>query len=177
MSEDIGAVKALALATKKDVYLHSGNIEPPADDVLLAEACKPRSEKAYFFVSTYGGYARNAYRMIRCLRHAYEHITVVVAGPCKSAGTLLLIGADELVMEGAAELGPLDVQLIKDDELVERQSGLATGFAFSTLRSEALETFRRAFVDLKLGGRLTTATAASTAADMPIRLTTTTPQG
>ena len=30
---------------------------------------------------------------------------------CKSAGTLLALGADEIIMSNLSELGPLDIQL------------------------------------------------------------------
>ena len=38
---------------------------------------------------------------------------------CKSAGTLLLIGATSLIISDRGELGPLDVQLSKPDEIFE----------------------------------------------------------
>jgi hypothetical protein len=162
--------KKLIAKSGKDIFVHSGDMMPPACDEMLRLARRPRRKQAYLFVCTYGGYAKTAYRIMRCLRHAYEQVTVVVAGPCKSAGTLLVIGADEVVMDGAAELGPLDVQIIKTDELIERQSGLATDFAFGKLRAEALDAFRKTFLDLKIGGKLTTATAASTAAEFAVGL-------
>lgn len=161
---------SLAEDTNSDVYVHSGNMEPPADDRIITLAAKPRRDKAYLFVATYGGLAGTAYRIMRSLQHAYTHVTVVVGGPCKSAGTLLVIGADELVMTGNAELGPLDVQLLKDDDLVERQSGLTPGAAFGALTAEARRAFQNTFIDLKYRGRLTTATAASTAANLTIGL-------
>jgi hypothetical protein len=162
-------VQELTSSKGCDVYLHSGFMGPPADDQMLECASRrPRRDNAYLFVATYGGLARSAYRVMRCLRHAYEHVTVVVDGPCKSAGTLLVIGADTIVMGGAAELGPLDVQILKSNELVERQSGLATGFTFQALTSEAIDTFRKAFVELKLGGRLTTTTATAAAANLAV---------
>lgn len=149
-----------------DVFLHSGALEPPHADILIRLASRPRRRNAYLFLATYGGLARTAYRMARCLRHAYEHFTVVVSGPCKSAGTLLVIGADRIAMAGGAELGPLDVQLLKDDELLAFQSGLIPDYSFAKLRREARDAFREFFMNLKFGGRMTTLTAADTAAKL-----------
>lgn len=156
-------------ALDADVYVFSGPLHqamPPhgPDDRVIKLAARPRLEHAYLFISTFGGHALPAYRMMRCLRHCYSRVTVVVAGPCKSAGTLVVVGADELVMTGAGELGPLDVQLPKDNEIFEVRSGLTTGMAFDSLKSEAIKAFKDAFLEMKLGGKMTTSTAASTAA-------------
>ncbi len=65
-----------------------------------------------------------AYRIARCLQHRYERITAVISGQCKSAGTLLAIGAHELAFSDHGELGPLDVQLRKADDMWAATSGL-----------------------------------------------------
>ncbi|MCK6514187.1 hypothetical protein L6R46_03925 [Myxococcota bacterium] len=157
-----------ALRALGDVYVHSGPIEPPADERLIQLAERPRGTKALLFICTYGGLANVAYRMIRCLRHAYQDVTVVIAGPCKSAGTLLALGADELVMTGNAELGPLDVQILKENELIARQSGLAPSSTFDFLTQEACKAFQSAYLSMKFGGRLSSASAAETAARLTV---------
>jgi len=58
-----------------------------------------------------------------------------VFGWCKSAGTILAIGADELIMGEYAELGPIDVQLLDKSELFGSISGLNIDEAINTLRT------------------------------------------
>ncbi|WP_250910091.1 SDH family Clp fold serine proteinase [Escherichia coli] len=71
-------------------------------------------KKMFFFcVATYGGDPSAGYRIGRALQHNYEHITVLVVGPCKSAGTLMAVAAHKLVIGDMGELGPLDIQLKK----------------------------------------------------------------
>jgi ClpP class serine protease len=41
-----------------------------------------------------------------------------VSGYCKSAGTLIALGANELAFGEHGELGPLDVQIAKRDEVL-----------------------------------------------------------
>jgi len=53
-----------------------------------------------------------------------DQLTVLVSGPCKSAGTLLAIGANELAFTPYGELGPLDIQLTKVDKFQQQESGL-----------------------------------------------------
>ena len=104
----------LAESTNSDILLFSGGIERPYDDRLLdLLASMKKRENVILFLCTRGGNADAAYRMARGLQQNYKRFTVVVAGRCKSAGTLLVIGAHEIAMTDHAELGPLDVQIGK----------------------------------------------------------------
>jgi hypothetical protein len=58
-----------------------------------------------------GGSASVAYKFILELRSFCQRLCVVVPDYAKSAATLLTIGADEIFMAAAAELGPLDAQI------------------------------------------------------------------
>nr|WP_241877980.1 hypothetical protein [Psychrobacter sp. PraFG1]UNK04387.1 hypothetical protein MN210_08465 [Psychrobacter sp. PraFG1] len=50
-------------------------------------------------LSTYGGDPDAGFRIARCLQHYFEDgITLYVPHYCKSAGTLIAIGASELVL-------------------------------------------------------------------------------
>ena len=122
-----------------------------------------------FLLTTDGGSADAAYRIGRCLQQRYTKVSLFVDSFCKSAGTLIALGADEIVMADAAELGPLDVQLYKPDELSELTSGLTPIQALSTLQTETFKTFEQSFLKLRFrsGLQITTRTAA----DIAVRLT------
>jgi hypothetical protein len=92
-------------------------------------------------IVTWGGSADEAYRVGRYLQSAYDRITAFVPACCKSAGTLLAIAANSLIMSPFGELGPLDVQLRKKDEIFGRRSGLITRAAISDLGSHTFEMF------------------------------------
>lgn len=91
---------------------------------------------------------------------------------CKSAGTLLALGAKSVVMSDRAELGPLDIQISEKDELGENRSGLIAMEALQTLRSESFKLFEDAFLKLrfKSGLQITTKTAAEIAAKITVGL-------
>jgi ClpP class serine protease len=109
----------LADATDSDVLLYSGDIERPYDDKLLDLCMERRRRKnVLLLLCTSGGNPDAAYRMARGLQDNYEKFTLLIGGRCKSAGTLIDIGAHELVMADHAELGPLDVQLGKERRAV-----------------------------------------------------------
>ncbi len=92
------------------------------------------------FLTTNGG-DPDAYKISRYLQEKYKHFAVVVSGKCKSAGTLIALGAHEIVFTPYGELGPLDIQLAKVDRFDQMQSGLAIQDALNTLEDRALERF------------------------------------
>ena len=172
--------KAVDAVTEKydaDVLAYIGFMLDPDDDKVLA-ACRKRRRKrknVVLILSTPGGSADVAYRMARCLQRAYNTkakdvaergvFYIYVHDMCKSAGTLLALGATTLIMSQRAELGPIDVQLLKEDEVGERRSGLAPRQALETLSTEAGTAFFRLFRMMRMNGfQLPTKLAAETAA-------------
>lgn len=128
-----------------------------------------KRKNVYLLLTTEGGNADSAYRMMRFLQSVYERITVVVHGWCKSAGTLMCIGAHELMISSTGELGPLDVQIVKVDELDEQKSGLVAEAAFEKLQQEAFKFFIQFVRDLGSSGyRVTLKTASDIATKMTV---------
>jgi hypothetical protein len=60
------------------------------------------------FLFTRGGATDSVWPLISLLRQYGEHITVFVPFRAHSAGTLICLGADEVVMSEAGELSPID---------------------------------------------------------------------
>ena len=91
-----------------------------------------------------------------------------MSGYCKSAGTLVALGAHELVIGDCGELGPLDVQMSKEDELGATRSGLTVLSALSTLNSAAYEAFEYFLLETlkRSRGSITTRTAIRVATEM-----------
>lgn len=149
-----------------DVLIFNGDIESNTDKSLiniLEE--KAKHKNVLLFLTTYGGDADAAYRLARYLRCRYDHYTSGIISDCKSAGTLIAIGAHEIVMTRRGELGPLDVQMFRPDEFVQMSSGLTINQALSFVTEKAFETFEHAFLEIrrKSGGIITTKTASDIA--------------
>ncbi len=127
-----------------------------------------RRENAILIVVTGGGDADVAYRIARCLQTRYKHVTAVISGQCKSAGTLLVIGAKEIAFSEHGELGPLDVQLRKADDLWAHTSGLTVMKAFDALQVQVEKAFTSLAVNIKTGsgGSITFKTAADIASKL-----------
>jgi len=151
------------------VLLYNSDIERDAGEAML-EVCEsaPRRENILLILCTRGGDPDAAYRMVRWLQGLYKKVTVFVCGRCKSAGTLLALGAHEIVMTDEAEIGPLDIQLGKKDELFEMDSGLTVLNALAQLEDKAFDLFESAFLRLKLKseGRITLRMATQIAGEL-----------
>ena len=160
----------LGQKTNSDVLIINAGIEPGLDFAVFREVMnrgKPR-ENLILFLCTEGGSADAAYRTMRHLQRQYTTITIVIGGWCKSAGTLMCIGANKLVMAPLAELGPIDVQLAKTDELFESSSGLAIDSAFQKLQIESAKLFMQHVLTLKhhFKNRMSFKTAVNSAIEM-----------
>ena len=70
-----------------------------------------KGSKLDLVLETGGGSGEVAEDMVRSLHDKYEDIAVIVPGWAKSAGTIIAMAGDEILMEPASALGPIDAQL------------------------------------------------------------------
>jgi Serine dehydrogenase proteinase len=172
MKDLANLVRSFVKNNDRDLYIYNGNIQYQSalNFVELVHAKPSPRGAAGVFLTTLGGDAHSAYRMIRALRRRYERVTLYVVSVCKSAGTLLAIGSHDLVMDFTGELGPLDVQLNKPDELMPSSSGLDIFQALVVINQTSFDIFQRCMLSLieNSGGRISTKTAAELASDFAI---------
>jgi hypothetical protein len=157
-----------------DLFLYSAEISDSAVDELIQIIRNKniKRKNAVLILTTYGGSPHAAYRLTRIFQRCYEKFTLFLFGYCKSAGTLIAIGADEIVMSDFAELGPLDIQILKNDDLIGRSSGLDLQQSLKQLNIHVFEVFIDCFVQtLATGaGAITTKTAADIASSVAVGL-------
>lgn len=152
---------------KRDIIAISRGIERSLHyDLTQAIEKHKKHSQCTVFLTTLGGDADAGYRIGRCLQHHYEHITVVIPSLCKSAGTLVAIAAHELVIGDLGELGPLDVQVRKVNEFMERSSGLDFMEAMEASRDHVMNSFRTAILEIKGGTRISTKLAGEFASQI-----------
>jgi hypothetical protein len=169
-------VVAAEIAAKHecDVVFFNGGLERPCDDALIQECMNRgkngRRKNALLIMVTYGGDPDAAYRIARCMQRSYERLSIFVAGPCKSAGTLLAIGAHELIISDHGELGPLDIQMAKKDEFFDRQSGLTVMTALQALEERAYIAAETMLLKIEAAtaGVLSVQTATTLAAELVV---------
>ena len=155
----------------QDVYIYVGPIDQTIDGLrqLICQR-KNKKQEVTFFLSTYGGDPDWAYRLVATFRLFYSKINMVIPGFCKSAGTLIALGADTLRFHEFGELGPLDVQVKRKDNLIGANSGLDVFQALQVINISAKDCFMEVFLDFLLrgGGGISTELAAKTAKDISI---------
>lgn len=132
------------------------------------EGKKDRKSNAILYVVTYGGDPHAAFRIARAFKHYYENLKIIIPSFCKSAGTLIAIGADALAIGDMGELGPLDIQVTKSDEFIERVSGLEIKESLDSIYQHAHYVFTKALVDVKMGTRVSMKLAGEIATQFAI---------
>ncbi len=63
-------------------------------------------------LETPGGSGEVAEDIIKRLRSRYQHVAVIVPGYAKSAGTIMAMAADDILMGPTSALGPIDAQML-----------------------------------------------------------------
>lgn len=169
----VDKLRKAAASIDADVYIYNGGIETPRDLACIEEISTSRNKpRARLFLTTGGGSPDAAYKMTRYFQEKYEHFTVVISGQCKSAGTLIAVGAHELAFSPYGELGPLDIQLSKVDKFDGLQSGLTIQDSLNTLEARASGKFFEIVRDYisANNGQLSFASASKAASDFVTQL-------
>lgn len=72
----------------------------------------------HLMLSTPGGDGEVAVRLLRLLQSRCSELTIVIPDMAKSAGTIMCLGADHILMAPMSDLGPVDPQFQVGDRLV-----------------------------------------------------------
>lgn len=133
-----------------EVVLYSGYVGEDGYGQLLKVVTDIDTDKRLLLMlSTYGGDADSAYKIARYCQNSFIGFDIYVPGPCKSAGTLIVLGAETILMSPFSELGPLDVQLYKPDELFEPRSGLLINSTIDSLTEKAFSIFEHFILKIR----------------------------
>ncbi len=155
-----------------DVIIYSGSIDRTGYERFCETIPCNKREKLLLVLCTFGGDPDAGYRIARAAIHHYgsNNFRILIPSHCKSAGTLICIGAHELLMADIAELGPLDIQLQKKDEIFQQSSGLDILRGITYLQNEALQSFKTYLIDINSGSGLSTKIASEISSKLVIGL-------
>jgi hypothetical protein len=101
-----------------------------------------KGQRIALLIDSHGGMAKQAYELAMLLRRHCGGFIALVPRHAKSAATILTLGADAIIMNEHAELGPLDVQ-IWDPDREEHMSGLDEVQALERLQAFAMDATDR----------------------------------
>jgi hypothetical protein len=107
---------------QRDTYLivYAGAIGKPIPDIPMSkddyytffDILKDNdSKKITVFLETPGGSGDAAEEIANFLHQKFEHVSFVIAGEAKSAGTILALSGHEILMTKTGSLGPIDAQV------------------------------------------------------------------
>lgn len=93
-----------------------GEISPTIrKEFFRAKATLPHNQPIALLIDSPGGDAKSAFQIAKLLRHQCGGFVAVIPRYAKSAATLLTLGADAVIFNEIAELGPLDAQIFDFD--------------------------------------------------------------
>ncbi|WP_053004208.1 SDH family Clp fold serine proteinase [Flavobacterium sp. ABG] len=173
MNEINEALGKLIEKNDADYYLLSATIDDSTADqfVNMLRDNIDKRKNCVLILTTYGGDPDAGYRIVRAIHRSYDNVIFNVFGSCKSTGTLMALGADEIVMSDFSEFGPLDIQLMRDDEL-SNTSGLNIVQSLMSLNEQLFRSFEENFLGLKRKSKnsITTRTAAEICSKLSVGL-------
>jgi endogenous inhibitor of DNA gyrase (YacG/DUF329 family) len=115
--------KISALRGGRDVLVYAADMDKPnTPPALLAIAYSDlvpfydqlsnlNGSQLDLILETGGGSGEVAEDIVRSLHDKYEEVAVIVPGWAKSAGTIIAMAGDEILMESGSALGPIDAQI------------------------------------------------------------------
>ena len=75
-------------------------------------------------IETPGGYAEVAEDLVKLLRNRFEKVSFIIPGWAKSAGTIMTMAGDEILMGPSSALGPIDAQMVWNNKMFSAQAFL-----------------------------------------------------
>lgn len=166
MTETTTATPYAGIVT--DIITYAGTISMSGYEAICGQLKNKRGQKALLVLATPGGDPHAGFRIARALQHEYGDFSLLVPRYCKSAGTLIAVGAKHLYLDDMSELGPLDIQVKKNDELIGRNSGLDIIAALDCLRDHSMSSFHKHCTELVAGAGLSTKAASDIAAKLTV---------
>ncbi len=170
MDEFSKLVLEISDSKNTDFYLYSDSIyDAQCQKIIeILRQQSPKRDNAGLILCTLGGSPDAAYQITRCFKRFYKKFNLYVFGNCKSAGTLIAVGADEIVMSEFGHFGPLDVQLANKEEFYGQTAALDVKQALTTISQIASDNFMDYFLKLDPGKSLSTKAACEIAKSLSL---------
>lgn len=115
---------SLEKTLKGDILYYKGSIFPNLDSIFrkVIEELKEDDQKKgldgnklYIILTTPGGDVETVERMVNIIRHHYQTVNFIIPNMAMSAGTVLALSGDDIYMNYASSLGPIDPQVCKSN--------------------------------------------------------------
>lgn len=98
-------------------------------------------------LETPGGSGETAEDIVRILRDRYDSVDFIVPGMAKSAGTIMVMSGDEILMDSMSALGPIDAQIQFEGKQFSAEA-LIKGFEKIKDESDQTKSLNRAYIPM-----------------------------
>ncbi len=98
-------------------------------------------------LETGGGSGEVAEDIVRILRSKYESVAFIIPGMAKSAGAIMVMSGDEILMDSHSALGPIDAQIQFEGRQFSAEA-LIKGFEKIKTESASTNSLNRAYIPL-----------------------------
>jgi hypothetical protein len=142
---------------KRDILIYAADVmkagmAPVAlayDDLLpITDQLQNLNGKAIDVVlETGGGSGETAEDIVRILRSRYDSVAFIVPGIAKSAGTIMAMSGDEILMDVNSALGPIDAQIQYEGKQFSAEA-LLKGFDKIKAEADSTKSLNRAYIPL-----------------------------
>lgn len=124
------------------ISINSSDLLPLADQV-----SNLKGKALDLILETPGGSGETAEDIVKLLRPRFDSVAVIVPGIAKSAGTIMAMAADEILMEPVSALGPIDAQIQWQGKVFSAHALLQ---GFEQIKDEVVRTnsLNRAYVPI-----------------------------
>ena len=106
-----------------NMLVYAATTESPVPDVALNQKdfyfikdlldnYDTKKDKLEIYLETPGGRGETAEEIVKYVRKKYKNVSFVICGEAKSAGTILTMSGDEILMTDTGSLGPIDAQMM-----------------------------------------------------------------
>ena len=109
------------------------------------------SKKIDIILETPGGSGETAEDIVNLIREKFEEVAIIIPGTAKSAGTIIVMAADEILMEPASTLGPIDAQIMSPQGKVFSADALLKGFQKIKSEVEGTGKLNQAYIPMLQG--------------------------
>jgi len=102
-----------AVDLEKSGIVQSNDLSLNMSDYHIVHEMLRNSDKSSldFYIESPGGSGEAAEEIVEFLHSKFDSVDFVIAGEAKSAGTLMVMSADEIYMTESGSLGPIDAQV------------------------------------------------------------------
>lgn len=133
-----------------DIIFYSGHIESIGFGIIKHLVCSDKKNDSLILIlKTAGGNGEYAYKIGTFLQERYSHLAIFAPDICVSAGTLLALGAHELIVGADAQFGPIDQQERLPNEFCVEGSSLALRSALDAAGDSAADFLERSIDRLR----------------------------